>query len=1196
MKLVRPILFTLGGILLLLAALVALALVPAVQGWAVKRALAGQPGLQLEFARIAAGPSRAELTDVTFARDGLRVRVARAEATYSLWSVLFANRLSISRLAADGVEVDASKLTETESRGAAAGGPAAAPGALTQVRLPWQLELGELRVLGRALLPGAAGQTPLPAEFEFTGGGIAPEKEGKISFKIQVADKAADARVTALRTVGELRIHQTPQQTFDRAALALTVDAEGPQLAQPTQLRLAADVGSRDQSTTYVLKVDTVRSGTAENLLHLEAVAPLNEPLFSGRWSVQAERAQLEPFFLGGALPNFSLRGSGTYRFRADNAAVAVQGEVLGQVSALEVLDPALRALGAIKLDARFDAAAEPGVLRIEHLSGRIDNDRPIAAFEIKRAVSYQARTQQVQIAAGASEVGRIQLHGLPLAWVRPFVSAVDVSGGVISGEFVVNGDAHQLAVESIAPLRVTNLSVVQAGKLLLDRAEIASGLSGSLQPTRATARLREFTLRTPAGDSVRVDLAVETPLGQPPALSVQFRSESDLPQLLAPFVLLGHVRNRSEADFTVSPTRLDVRSYRTEVALGRQGKLVEVSAVRPFSFDLRSFQVVPVAGAEEVEIGRIAYERVVLADLAFLQEKLPLSGELAAGGFVASAKGTRLQLRATSPVRVSNLVLQQVGRRVLDGVAVQTSPALDFGGLADWRISDGATLVQDRAGAALAELNLEASAGAEGLRANANFNADLALLGSQPLLASLHALSAGRASGELRAGFAGGLAQIEARSTMNGLVAREGNQTLPVANLSLRFTRATDGRMTLEMPLLLDRLGQRSDLRIEASAAPQAGGLRFEARVASDNLELADALAVSALASGSADSATPAAPAPAARTSATRAAAGPRAVPAAAAPVVPTQPAWAGVQGEVTVALKRVVRGNAWAMSDFSAVARVEPNAVRLEKVAGTINERGALSGRGELAFAPSPKPYALQGEFSLTEFDVGALLKALEAGERPTLEGIFSVNGKVAGTGVSVDEVLTRARGNFELQSRKGVFRGLRRTSDKVSVATKAVDAVAALGSLFGSDKVKQAAGKVAGQTYQVDQLAQALAELEFDQFVIRANRDDALNLRIEEISLLSPEVRLNARGAVNHVEGKPLLEQPLTLSYQLGARGKVEQMLGRLRALDGTKDDLGYSKAKDLGQITGTLSRPVPNELFLRLAESKLGDFLN
>jgi hypothetical protein len=161
---------------------------------------------------------------------------------------------------------------------------------------------------------------------------------------------------------------------------------------------------------------------------------------------------------------------------------------------------------------------------------------------------------------------------------------------------------------------------------------------------------------------------------------------------------------------------------------------------------------------------------------------------------------------------------------------------------------------------------------------------------------------------------------------------------------------------------------------------------------------------------------------------------------------------------------------------------------------------------------------------------------------------------------------------------------------------VATKAVDAVAALGSLFGSDKVKGAAEKVAGQTYQVDQLAQALAELTFDQFVIRANRDERLNFRIEEISLLSPEVRLNARGTVTHVEGKPLLEQPLALNYQLAARGKVEQMLGRLRALDGTKDELGYAKAKDLGQITGTLSRPVPNELFLRLAESRLGDFFN
>ena len=126
-------------------------------------------------------------------------------------------------------------------------------------------------------------------------------------------------------------------------------------------------------------------------------------------------------------------------------------------------------------------------------------------------------------------------------------------------------------------------------------------------------------------------------------------------------------------------------------------------------------------------------------------------------------------------------------------------------------------------------------------------------------------------------------------------------------------------------------------------------------------------------------------------------------------------------------------------------------------------------------------------------------------------------------------------------------------------------------------------------------MDQLAQALAELPFDQFVLRARREQSLDLRIEELSLLSPEVRLSARGVATHAAARSFLEQPLNLTCQLAVRGRVEQILLRLRALDGTKDELGFSRVKDAGVIGGTVGRPRPDALFLRLAEAKLGDLL-
>ncbi|MBA4138177.1 MAG: hypothetical protein C0518_12745 [Opitutus sp.] len=1185
MKLVRPLLFTLGAILLLVVAAFALALTPAVQRWAVQRALASQPDVKLEFAHLAAGTSGAELREVTFERQGLRVRVASLETDYALWRFVFQRRLEIPRLVAKGVEIDASQLTVAETRAGAAGAPAAAPGALGQVQLPWELVLGTLDVRGRALLPGVAGQPATPVDFEITGGGIAPGEEGAVKFRASLQDTSAGARVTALHTSGELRVHETAQRSFDHVGLTLVIDAEGPRIAQPNQLKLAATLASSAGAATYALTVDTLQAGESENLLKLDATAPTGESRFTGRWAVQAQQSQLEPFFLGGALPKFTVTGAGTFALHPGTGATALEGKLDGTTAALETLDPALRALGTIRWGAQFDVAAEKSVVAINRFAARIDGDRPVAAFESNRALTLDLERRQVQLAAGTGEVGRLKLQGLPLAWIRPFVSAVDLSGGAVTGEFVVAGDTRELRISSVAPLQVAGVNIVKNGALLLDRADVGLSLEAALAPERAAVQVRDFALTTPAGDHLRGELDLASPLaGESRAVTVRVRGDADLPRLLEPFLPLGHLRGSGEADLSYSPARLDVRAFRSELANGARQKLFSAVGTKPFALDLHRLQLVPTS-TDEVELARVNFERIAFDQFPAWQARFPLQGELAPGGFVVAAQGQRLFFRPTAPVRLANLTLESNGHRVLDGLGVQTTPTVEFASLTDWKIADGATVLRDRNGVELLDVNVEATAGAEGMRASASFNADLAALGGQPVLASLQALSAGRASGEMRAALNGRAVQIEARSTMNGLVAREGNQALPVANLSLRAVRSAAGEIKVEAPLLLDRLGQRSDLKLTVSAVPQGGVTVIDAQVAGEHLELADALALLAFAGGQGSA--PSATAPSA--------------PAIGAPRSPSQvadakPFWSGVRGDVTVDVKEIVRGPEWTMKNFAAALRLDPAAVRLEKLTGAINEKGALGGRAELAFRAGAQPYALTGEFTLSEFDVGALLKAFDPDKPPTLEGIFAVAGKFSGTGRTLDDTLERTRGSFELKSQSGVFRGLRRTSEKVSVASKAVEIGAALGSLFGSSKVKEAAEKVAGQTYQVDQLAQALAELPFDQFVIRANRDERLNFQVEELSLLSPEVRFNARGTVNYVEGKSVLEQPLNLGFQLAARGKVEQTLNRLRALDGTKDELGYSKAKNLGAITGTVSRPTPNELFQRLLESKVGDFLN
>lgn len=1179
MKLVRPLLLSLAALALLAAVIVALAFAPPVQRWALGRVLAARPELGLGFDEFSAGFSRAQIRGLRLDQPGLHARVSLAEVDYSLPAFLFQGRLTIARFTARGVEIDTSRRSPAATRVGATGGSAAAPGAIARTRLPWLLEIGRAEINGRVLLPGPAGRPPVPADFSVEGGDLAPGRDGRFRFRIDVRDDQAGAPVAALRTTGELSLRQADARDFDHADLSLTIDASGPRLAEPSQLRLTARVAPEGAAARYTLRVDTVRAGRVENLASIDAAAPAREAEFTGRWELQANQSQLEPFLLGGGLPRFQAKGQGTFSARTDTGAAALAGRLELDAAGLEALAPALRAIGPLRLETEFDVASAGAVLTVNRLALQLSGEQPALAAASSGPIVVDRTDGGWKVSAASGEVGRILFHGVPVAWMRPFIEGGDVTGDRLQGELVLRAGSDHLLVETLTPLTVGRLSVVRDGRLWLDRADLRLVPAGRFGPAGYSLALREFTLRTPAGDSLDWQVRAEVPGGSPGHVNVSASGRADLPSLLAPFAGLGHLRGEGEFEFAVSPERFELLRMRSEIANGRGEKLVALTGGAAV-LDLKNFRLVP-SQPGEIELGRMTFERIALDQFPFLQALVPLRGELAAGGFVVTGRGDRIFARPTSAVQLSGLTVESAGRRWIDGLAVQSSPTLEFGGLGDWKIADGATALRDRSGGLLLEMNVEASAGEGGVRAGASFNADLAALGAQPAFASLAVLASGRASGEVRAAVSSQGTQVEARSTVNSLVARVGNEALPIANLSLRALRDTTGRLSVEVPVLLDRLGQRSDLKFTLGAGREGDEWTVNARLTGDHLELADLVALAALAGGGSSR-----PGPVAVTAKSPA----RPIEADA------RPAWAGLRGQLEIDVKEIVRGSTWTATGLRGRARLASDRLSLLELTSKVNTNGDFGAKGELTFTGGARPYALQGDFSLSEFDVGALLKAFDPERPPTLEGVFTVKGRVAGAGATLDDTLARTRGSFELSSQRGVFRGLRRTSEKVSVATKAVDAVAALGSLLGSSKVKAAAEKVAGQTYQIDQLAQALAELPFHQFGIRAQRDDALNFRIEELSLMSPEVRLSARGTLTHVEGKPLLEQPLSLNYQLATRGRVEQTFARLKALDGSKDDLGYSRVKDLGTITGTPSRPVPNDLFVRLAESKLGDFLN
>jgi hypothetical protein len=1185
MKPVRLLLIFLGVFALLGLVAVALALTPAVQRWAVLRAAARQKGLQLQLESVAAGPASVALRGVRLQSHGVRVECDRLDADFSLWQLLIGSRLAMDRLQVTGLRVDASRLT----RNRALAGVVAAPAALVQIHLPLELVVGELHVEGRAQLPGARGRPTVQADFKVTGGHFAPGREGALRLSARLVDPLPGARVGALDLQAGLQLKQSLVRTFDRIGLTALIDATGPQISGQDQLKVVAELARAISGENYLLHVDTLREGRSEDILVVNARQPNGAKGLTGDWVLTARSAQIEPFLIGGALPKFDARGIGTFALNAVARDLALKGSLQASASDLETLRPALRALGEVKLSSDFDVAADGQGIRLNTLAVAVAGEQPVLDLHAAGAVAFSLKERRFLLGGGsagakaatpADEIVRLKLTGLPLAWVRPFLSAADVSGGVVTGELaLVSGEGGRLVVRTVEPLRAGAVTVVRAGRTLLAKADVTVDAEAELLPAGAQLRLRGLMLTTPAGDSIKAQATFTTPLAPAGPVTVAGEFTADLPALLAPWLPGAHLRLAGGGDGTVQPGRIELRRLNAEADDARGQRLGAVTLARPFNFDLTQWRAD--VGPIEVELARINVGRLPLGLLARLRAGLTVSGTSSPDEFVFSAQGDRLTLKARSPLLFTDVTVTRGPRLLLDRVTLEFSPVVDLSHGTISRVESGEVLMRDSSGTPLAKFTAElAQAAGAGRRGSLTFNVDLPTLVAQPLFARAEALSAGQASGELRAAaLGGGAVQIEARATLNGLVVRDGGRTLPVANLGFRGLAQADGRFSIQAPILIDSAGQRSDLNLAVEGSREGGAVNFDARLTGEHVELGDA-ALLAAAAGE----------PLGTEEAGSNGAQGRAL---SPPAADELPFWSGWSGQLALDLKTVARGRDWTMSGLAGRLVVEPERIVLQKLAADFGGSSQVGAQGELAFAAGLNPYHLAGDVTLSEFDLGRFFRALEPDRAPTVEGICTVQGRLEGAGLTLDDTVDRTHGQFALSGRKGVFRGLKRASEKVSMASKAVQWSAALGSLLKTGKVKEAAEKVAGNGYFVDQLAQALAEFPYDQLSLKLVRDEALNLKINDVSLVSPDVRLVGSGQVTYEAGKSVLAQPLALTLNFSSRGRVEQILGKLRVLDGTRDELDYARAKEPVVLGGSLARPDPIPYYLGLLAAKAGD---
>ena len=272
---------------------------------------------------------------------------------------------------------------------------------------------------------------------------------------------------------------------------------------------------------------------------------------------------------------------------------------------------------------------------------------------------------------------------------------------------------------------------------------------------------------------------------------------------------------------------------------------------------------------------------------------------------------------------------------------------------------------------------------------------------------------------------------------------------------------------------------------------------------------------------------------------------AGPALAPASSNPPADLTAVWAGLTGQVAIDLKSLVYGRNAEITGLTGRLAIEPARVVVDKVAGKVGPDGQLQLTAEVRFAAgAPQPYTSKLDFNLQGFEVGPLFKIIAPNRPPTIEGRFDIRSHAEGTGRTLVDLIGRTRGDLTLQSRKGVFRGLQQAT--VSRAAGIISSAARLLGTLG-EKVEN----LATRADVTAELGGMFAQLPYDQLNLRLSRDQSLNVKLSDFSLVSPNVRLQGDGQITYEAGKSLLNQTMQVRVNMGVMGQVENVLARAKS---------------------------------------------
>jgi hypothetical protein len=609
--------------------------------------------------------------------------------------------------------------------------------------------------------------------------------------------------------------------------------------------------------------------------------------------------------------------------------------------------------------------------------------------------------------------------------------------------------------------------------------------------------------------------------------------------------------------------------------AKGRQLTLSEASfaassAGQPVAeLDLKqSFKI----GSREQLTGDLMDFRLTRMPLAWvtpwLPEGLAVTGEplTMAIRFTGETDG-RLLLESTGPLEIGPLSVLQGGAPLLQDVTLTAAPRLRMSedqsfvwDLGEFRLMDryGELVTGQSTGRLDAGIDMADTALPAGLQTSTRFDLGLLELSQQPMFANRFSLLTGRGQAALRLD-PGAEYPYALQGAIRGLSSRDQPGLRQDYRFAVQLKESQPEVLALGLNLEAGADSRPStSVQVAGQFRPGSEPRAFQVDLTSPRMSQQDLmLLASAFSPGetAVDRQQPAvvsdqvnAPLQPSGSTARRPSAG----------VEP--PPWSGLKGNFSAEIDAFVLNSGRTVEAVEARGRVSGALLALSELQARL-EDGRIEGQARAEFAAQDEaPYRIGGEFRLRSLDP-SLFADRRAGTFP-VQGLFDGDLSFNGRGQSLEHAADGVQGELTVTGREGVLTAFE------------LDQRSQLG-LIGAGLL--------GQRFErpgISAMAQAVPYFEnmpFEHFELKLSRGADKNILVPKLQFKGDNVLIDGSGFIAATNLEGLLDQPLDLSLEFGAKGKLVKYLETLQLLGADIGEDGFRRWSKAIEIGGTLGNP-------------------